>query len=82
MIEVLDGGLIGWRSTCAWITLHELLAVDASLVSSSEFVLDVGRNTEAVRHRRMSLTNPVVSFELVVAREFIMPDDSPHPSWK
>jgi hypothetical protein len=48
MIEVRDRGHIGRRSTGAWIRFHGLSAVSASLVSISEFVLDVARDTEAV----------------------------------
>jgi hypothetical protein len=54
MIEGLDRGLIGRRSTGAGICLHRFVAVNASLVSSSEFVLDAGRNAEQVRIRERS----------------------------
>src|SRR2546430_1224147 len=53
MIEMLDGSLVGWRSTGAWIGFHSPSAVNAQPVPSSEFVFDVGRNAEAVRHRRV-----------------------------
>jgi hypothetical protein len=51
MIKMLEGSLVGWRSLGARISFHGLSAVNASLVSISEFVLDVARNTEAVPHR-------------------------------
>jgi hypothetical protein len=67
MIEVLDCGVIGWRSMGPWISLHGLTAVNASLVASSEFVLDVGRNTETVRHRTLILS--ALSLIEVMARD-------------
>jgi len=44
MVEVLDGRIVGRRSSGSWICLHSPPAVNAKLVSSSEFLLDIGRN--------------------------------------
>ncbi len=44
------------RPMSAWISLHGLTAVNASPVSISEFVLDVGWNSEAVCYRRLILS--------------------------
>jgi hypothetical protein len=54
---VLDGRFIGRRSTGAWIRFHDLSAVNASLVTSSDFVLYVGRDSKTVRHRNGSYPN-------------------------
>jgi len=50
MVEVLDGRLIGRRSAGSRICLHSPSAVNAKPVPSSELLLDIGRNTEAVGH--------------------------------
>src|SRR5690348_12159844 len=63
MIQVLDRGLVMWRSSGARIRLHRPTAVNTSPVTDPQSLLDVRWNAEGVRHQSNFSTewHPVVA---------------------